>query len=97
MGTTVKTMKKAVSTTARTTGRATGKVVRMSWFPGAVLTLLVLVSFALEFAPLYSIECFAHSLLSSLRQATEQDSIVLVKIDDLSAREFGSQTLAPRD
>jgi len=91
MGTTLKTMRKAIRRTAGTTRSVAG----MRWFPGALLTILVLAAFVLEFAPLYAIENAAHGFLSRFRQASGQESIVLVKMDDRSVAAFGGLTPPP--
>lgn len=89
MGTTGRTIKRTI----RTTAKASGQVMRMRWFPGILITVLVLFAFASQCAPLYSIEHLAHGLLSRMRQSEPgASSIVLVEVDDSTVRDLGGLT-----
>ncbi len=68
-------------------------VSRQKWFPGAALTLLMLVLFVAEAKPLLIIEHKLYDALASMRQVSPASDVILVGVDDYTISKLGP---APR-
>ncbi|MCK4911582.1 MAG: protein kinase [Thermodesulfovibrionales bacterium] len=68
-------------------------VSRKKWFPGAALTVLMLVLFVAEAKPLLHVEYKLYDALASMRQVVPDSDVVLVGVDDYTISKLGP---APR-
>ncbi len=65
------------------------KIARKRWFPGALLSAIVLFSFLLEAAPFLGLERSWYDTLSSLKSTPSAGLVAVVGLDDYSRSVYG--------